>query len=135
MAVNLMETVRRQTFAVNRMGQDGSVTLSGASGQALANLSQMRCLPILGPGHVKPMSQRTGNQPDARLVDKPRGLHAGRRACEWASISARERFQAFEPALSASGLSGPHADFLLGRSAWEYCSWTIGVGSVATYAG
>ncbi len=124
MAVNMMETVRRLTFAFNRMGPNGSVAFTGASGQALANLSQMRCLPILGLGHVKPMSQRTGKQPDSWLVDDPRGLHAGRRACESASISTRERFQAFEPALSASG-----------RSAWEYCSWTIGLGGVATYAG
>jgi hypothetical protein len=122
MAVNMMETVRRLTFAENRKGPSGSVALTGASGQALAYLSQMRCLPILGPGHIKPMSQRTGNQPDSRLVDDPRGLQAGRPVCELASISTRERFQAFEPALTA-----------LGRSAWRY-SWTIGIGGVATYA-
>jgi hypothetical protein len=122
MAVNMMETVGMLTLALNRMGRNGSVKLMGASGQALANLSQMRCLLISEQGQAKPMVQRSGNQPVSRLVDKPHGLHAGRRGCESASISTRERFPAFAPGAT------------LGRSAWTYHAWTIGVGSVATYA-
>jgi hypothetical protein len=137
MYVNLMESVNMRSSAMARMGRDGSVQLTDTIGQALANLSKLRCLPITGAGHAKPASYRDGDKTVSWPVDFPRGLQAGRPACASASIStsgpamrarasvlleARERLQ--QP---------PTANVRLGRSAWKNL-WTIGVSSVPSYA-
>lgn len=136
MYVNFMESVNVLPFAVVRMGRNGSVQLTDTIGQALANLSKLRCLPMTSAGHAKPASHRDGDQAVSWPVDFPRGLQAGRPACALASISTNS------PAIKARAsvlaqrerLQEPRtATLRLGRSAWKY-SWTIGVGGVSSYA-
>jgi len=136
MYVNSMESVNMRTLALARMDRNGSVQLTDTVGQALANLSQLRCLPITDAGHAKPASQRDGGNAVSWPVDFPRGLQAGRPVCAAACISTTS------PAMSARAsvlfqqrerLQEPPTAMRSGRSAWKY-SWTIGVGSVTPYA-